>query len=101
LIFYQQHSKRIYGVVHNYELASAYELLERIKKGQLQDGFNPRDDVQRKEWEGLRTSGEIEAALELLAKHNFVRMIEEKTTGRSKRVVQIHPQLIRHKGTKA
>jgi len=101
LIFYQQHSVRIYGVVQRYELASAYELLDRIKKGQLHDGFNPRDDVQRKEWEGLRNSGEIEAALELLAKHNFVRMIEEKTTGRSKRIIQIHPELIRHKGTKA
>jgi len=100
LIFYQKHAKRIYGVVQHYELASAYELLERIKKGQLHDGFNPRDDIQRKEWEGLRTSGEIEAALELLVTHNCVRVIEEKTTGRSKRVVLIHPQLLRQKGTK-
>ncbi len=100
LNFYQKHAKRIYGVVQHYELASAYELLERIKKGQLHDGFNPRDDIQRKEWEGLRTSGEIEAALELLVTHNCVRVIEQKTTGRSKRVVLIHPQLIRQKGTK-
>lgn len=100
LIFYQKHAKRIYGVVTSYDLASAYELLDRIKKGQLADGFNPRDDVQRKEWEGLRTSSEIEAAIELLVKHGHLRLEELLTAGRSKRFVRIHPDLLRQRGTK-
>jgi hypothetical protein len=101
LIFYKQHAERVYGVVKRYNLASAYELLDRINKGQVLDGFNPRDDIQRKEWEGLRTSGEIEAAVDLLSKHGHIKVVEEPTTGRPKRLVRIHPELLRQKGTKA
>lgn len=100
LLFYREHAIRIYGVVTRGDLSSAYELLERIKKGQLNDGFNPRDDIQRKEWQGLRTSSEVDAAIDLLVKHNHLRVIAEGTNGRPKRTVQIHPNLIRHKGTK-
>jgi hypothetical protein len=100
LLFYREHAIRIYGVVTRGDLSSAYELLERIKKGQLNDGFNPRDDIQRKEWQGLRTSSEVDAAIDLLVKHNHLRIVEVATNGRSKRTVQIHPNLIRQKGTK-
>jgi hypothetical protein len=100
LLFYKDHAKRIYGVVSRCDLVSAYELVERIKKGQLVDGFNPRDDIQRKEWQGLRTSGEVEAAIELLVKHNHLCVIEEATNGRPRRTVRIHPDLLRQKGTK-
>jgi hypothetical protein len=100
LLFYREHAIRIYGVVTRGDLSSAYELLERIKKGQLNDGFNPRDDIQRKEWQGLRTSREVDAAIDLLVKHNHLRIVEVATNGRSKRTVQIHPNLIRQKGTK-
>jgi hypothetical protein len=100
LLFYRAHAIRIYGVVTRGDLSSAYELLERIKKGQLNDGFNPRDDIQRKEWQGLRTSSEVDAAIDLLVKHNHLRVIAEGTNGRPKRTVQIHPNLIRQKGTK-
>lgn len=99
LIFFKLHAKRVYGVVARYDLASAYELLDRIKKGQVLDGFNPRDDIQRREWEGLRTGGEIEAAIELLVKHGRLKVIEVPTGGRSKRIVRIHPELLRQKGT--
>jgi hypothetical protein len=100
LLFYRDHAKRIYGVVSRCDLVSAYELVGRIKKGQLVDGFNPRDDIQRKEWQGLRTSGEVEAAIELLIKHNHLCVIEEATNGRPRRTVRIHPDLLRQKGAK-
>jgi putative DNA primase/helicase len=99
LQFYSQHARRIYNVVARYDLASAYELLDRIKKSQLHDGFNPREDIHRREWPKLRSSGEIEAALELLEKHGYVKLFEEQTGGRPKRIVRIHPELIRQKGT--
>ena len=101
LIFYRQHASRVYNVVARYDLMSAYELLDRIKRGQLHDGFNTRDDIQRREWPKLRSSGEIEAALELLEKHGYVKMVEEQTGGRPKRIVRIHPKIIRQKGTEA
>jgi len=100
LLFYREHAIRIYSVVARGDLSSAYELLERIKKGQINDGFNPRDDIQRREWQGLRTSSEVDAAIDLLVKHNHLRIVEVATNGRSKRTVQIHPNLIRQKGTK-
>lgn len=99
LQFYSQHARRIYNVVARYDLASAYELLDRIKWGQLHDGFNPRDDIQRREWPKLRSSGEIEAALELLEKYGYVKLVEEHTGGRPKRIVRIRPGLIRQKET--
>jgi hypothetical protein len=99
LVFYKKHAQRIYGVVARYDLVSAYELLDRIKKGQLADGFNPRDDIQRKDWACLKTSGEIEAAVELLVSHGHLRVVDEPTAGRSKRVVRIHPTLLRQRGT--
>jgi len=99
LIFYKIHAERVYGVVARYDLTSAYELLDRIKKGQVLDGFNPRDDIQRREWEGLRSGGEIEAAIELLVKYGHLKVIEEPTNGRPKRIVRIHPELLRQKGT--
>jgi hypothetical protein len=101
LQFFSQHARRIYNVVARYDLASAYELLDRIKNGQLHDGFNPRDDIQRREWPKLRSSGEIEAAIELLERHGYLKLIEEHTGGRPKRLVRIHPELIRQKGTEA
>lgn len=97
LIFYQKHALRIYGVVSRPDIASAYELLDRIKKGQVSNGFNPRDDIQRREWEGLRSSGEIEGAIALLVKHGHLRNSEEATAGRTRRIVHIHPDLIRQK----
>lgn len=100
LQFFSQHARRIYNVVARFDLMSAYELLDRIKKGQLHDGFNTRDDIQRREWPKLRSSGEIEAAIELLEKHGYVKLVEEQTGGRPKRIVRIHPELIRQKGTK-
>ena len=99
LIFYREHAKRIYAGVMRYELVSAYELLDRIKKGQLHDGFNPREDIQRRDWPKLHSSGEIEAAIELLEQHGYVKLVEEHTKGRPKRIVRIHPELIRQKGT--
>ena len=99
LIFYRQHASRVYNVVARYDLMSAYELLDRIKRGQLHDGFNPREDIQRRDWPKLRSSGEIEAAIELLEQHGYVKLVEEHTKGRPKRIVRIHPELIRQKGT--
>ena len=99
LQFFSQHARRIYNVVARYDLMSAYELLDRIKKGQLHDGFNTRDDILRREWPKLRSSGEIEAALELLERSGYVKLVEKPTNGRTKRIVRIHPELIRQKGT--
>jgi Protein of unknown function (DUF3987) len=100
LMFYVEHAKRIYGVVTRPELTAAHALLDRIKVGQLNNGFNSRDDILRKEWSGLRSASEVDAGVELLVKHNHLRVVEESTNGRPKRTMLIHPKLLRQKGQK-
>jgi hypothetical protein len=100
LMFYAEHAKRIYGVVTRPELTAAHALLDRIKVGQLNNGFNSRDDILRKEWLGLRSASEVDAGIDLLVKHNHLRIVEESTNGRPKRTVLIHPKLLRQKGQK-
>lgn len=95
LEFYSQHAKRIYAVDTRSDVLSAYELLERIRKGQVTDGFNPRDDVLRREWDGLSRSAELEAAISLLVKLGYLRETEVATAGRPRRVVHIHPSLLK------
>ena len=100
LLFYREHAKRIYSAVTKTDLTSAHELAQKIRKGQLSNGFNPRDDIQRKEWQGLKSSAEVDAAIELLVKHNHLRVSEEHTGGRPRCVVKIHPDLLRQNLTK-
>ena len=94
LIFYNKHAERIYAATTRGDIVSAHELLHRIKKGKVVDGFNPRDDVMRKEWEGLTKSAEVEGALSLLKTHGYIRDVEVKTEGRPKRHIFIHPSLL-------
>jgi hypothetical protein len=35
----------------------------------------------------------------LLVQHGYLKVIEVPTSGRSKRIVRIHPELLRQKGT--
>lgn len=100
LLFYREHAKRIYSAGTKTDLTSAHELVQKIRNGQLSNGFNPRDDIQRKEWQGLKSSAEVDAAIELLVKHNHLRVFEEYTGGRPRCVVKIHPDLLRQNLTK-
>jgi len=95
LEFYSQHAKRIYAVDTRSDVLSAYDLLERIRKRQVPDGFNPRDDVLRREWDGLSRSAELEAAISQLVKLRYMRDTEVATKGRARRVVHVHPSLLK------
>jgi putative DNA primase/helicase len=91
LAFYQSHARRIYAVDTRGAVVSAHELLARIRKGSVPDGFNPRDDVLRREWDGLAKSAELEEALALLVKHGYLKDTETPTAGRARRAIWIHP----------
>lgn len=93
LAFYNAHAKRIYAVDARGDVVSAHELLARIKKGAISDGFNPRDDVMRREWDGLSKSAEVEGALSVLVSHGYLRDTEVPTSGRARRVIFIHPDV--------
>lgn len=93
LIFLLEHAKRIYAVESRGDIIGAHDLLARIRKGQLKDGFSVRDDIQRREWEGLRTAGEIEGALVILKEHGYIREVVTQTAGRPARTFAIHPSM--------
>jgi putative DNA primase/helicase len=98
LAFYQAHARRIYAVDTRGAVVSAHELLARIRKGSVPDGFNPRDDVLRREWDGLAKSAELEEALALLVKHGYLKDTEMPTAGRARRAIWIHPDVYPTKG---
>ena len=97
LLFYKAHAKGIYASTSRSDVSSAHALLQRIRKGQIRDGFNPRDDVLRREWLGLRTANEVDGAIALLVRLNYLRTTEESTGGRPKTIVKINPDLLRQK----
>lgn len=94
LAFYSLHAKRIYAVETRGDMVSAHELLARIKKGAVPDGFNPRDDVMRREWDGLTKAAEIEGAIAILVKHGYIRDTEVPTSGRPRRLILVHPDAL-------
>ena len=100
LNFYLAHAKRIYAVETRGDIVSAHELLARIKKGQVSDGFNPRDDVMRREWAGLTKAGETEGAIAVLVAHGYLREVVTETHGRPRRLLVIHPDLLPDKSDK-
>jgi hypothetical protein len=59
----------------------AENILRRIRKGDLQNGFTERD-VYRPGWSGLRDRDGISAALKLLADYDWLRAEKVETGGR-------------------
>jgi hypothetical protein len=100
LKFFHEHAKRIYAVESRSDIVSAHELLARIRKGQVANEFAPRD-VQRREWDGLTTSAEMEGAVAILKEHGYLREKIVATDGRSRRMLLIHPDVLPTKVVKA
>lgn len=91
LDYYRQHAQRIYASISREDVASAHELFKRIERGELKDGFNPREDVLRRAIGGLQTSAQVEAGLRVLEEYGWVKVLEVATAGRSKRLVRLNP----------
>lgn len=87
------HARRIYGMVEGARVSTAKMLLRRIQDGKLQSGFTVRD-VRRKQWSGATESIHVEAALNILEAHHWIRGIESASGGRPTTTYVIHPALI-------
>ncbi len=72
--YLESHARRIYsGGIHK-DVANAALILKRRAK--LSDIFKAKD-VHQKGWAGLTDSGDVRAALKILADHSYLRMIEQ------------------------
>jgi hypothetical protein len=88
--YLETHARRAYGAGPQSEIAVAKSLLNRIRKGDLSDGFAARD-VYRRQWSNLSDRGRVSAALELLADYDWLAINRRPTGGRVSITFSINP----------
>ena len=73
--YLMSHARRIYGLLDTASIESARALVRHLKAGDLKDGFKERD-VHRKQWTGLKTAEQAEAAIsELVARYYLEEVV--------------------------
>lgn len=80
IIYLEAHARRIYHTATNRAMQCAVALSNKIKAGQLRDGFT-RSEVLVKEWANLRTAEEVNTALTVLRDMNWLFVVEDRRTG--------------------
>lgn len=78
--YLEGHARRIYGLVETAKTTTAKMLARRIAGGRLQSGFTARD-VSKKNWTGIKTTADAEAALAILEEHAWVVGMEDMPEG--------------------
>ena len=89
--YLETHACRLYGSGLAGETATAKQILARIRKRDLEDGFSARD-IQRKAWSGLTDGDGIKAGLELLTDLHWLEQRTEETGGRKRVTYMINPR---------
>lgn len=89
--YLETHARRLYGCGLAGEAETAKQILSRIRKGDLEDGFSARD-IQRKAWSGLTEGDAIKAGLELLADLHWIEARTEETGGRPRITYVVNPR---------
>lgn len=94
--YLELHARRCYGLLADRGLTAAQELVEKLKKGALSEGFTVRD-VARHGWRNLTDRKMIEEALEWAEEHGWIRPFEkndsEAKIGRPTTRYSIHPSM--------
>lgn len=88
--YLESHARRAYASIAQAEAESARALLRRIKSGEVESPFFPRD-VYRKGWANLSTE-ETHEAVRYLCDFDYLRVEEVKTGGRDKKAIWINPK---------
>jgi putative DNA primase/helicase len=95
IVLLEAHARRMYHTATNRVMQSAVVLSNKIKAGQLRDGFT-RSDVLLKEWASLRTAEEVTMALTVLRDMGWITIVEDRQTGgRPAERWYIHPKFKR------
>jgi hypothetical protein len=93
--YLETHARRIYGAVIMAEVVAAGEILKRIRRGDLKEGFGARD-VYRQGWTGLGEREVVTEGLAMLVDRNYLRVETRKTEGhRPSFHFQINPAVFR------
>jgi hypothetical protein len=92
-LYAESHARRAYASVIQADADTARELLRRIRRGEVDDGFRLRD-VYRNGWARLGQSDQVKKAAEQLCDHDYLRSEREQTPGRWTERYRIHPKLL-------
>ena len=88
------HARRLYASAESTGMESARALLEKIRKGDLPDGFSPYTVYYGKHWSNLESAEKVNAAIKILEDFGWViTLTEKKDTGRPATKVYAHPSL--------
>ena len=91
--YLEAHARKIYAPELNPDVAAAHRLADKIRSGAITDGMTIRD-IYRPQWSGLTNADTVSAGLELLTRHNWMRVVEQQDTGgRPSDIIEIHPSL--------
>jgi hypothetical protein len=92
--YLETHARRAYGAGPEAEIAAAKSILAHIRKGDLSEGFTPRD-VYRQQWSGLTDRNHAQAGLNLLCNLDWIAAVETPTRGRPTTRYAINPRALK------
>lgn len=93
--YLEAHAEKVYAAHWNRDLHAAHALAHKLERGAITDRQTVRS-IYRPQWSRLHSRELVEAGLEVLEEHGWVRLVNVATEGRSRDVVRIHPDLIDH-----
>lgn len=91
--YLESHAQRIYGSVLH-PAVPAHALAERIRKGEVCDGFTIRE-VQRRSWSGLSSRDDVVNAVELLEELHWLCRWKVMTGGAPQTRYYLNPKIQR------
>jgi hypothetical protein len=91
--YLETHAARLYSSAENPAMEGARALLDRIRKGGVNDGDSTRS-VYRRHWAKLSRPEEVSGTCGVLEEFGWLRTEAVKTSGRSTTRLRLHPSLI-------
>lgn len=89
--YLESHAYRLYSSAKDPAMEAARALLDRIKKGNIPDGFSSRD-VYRKQWSHLNSSELVNQGIKILIDFGWLK---EESTEKNGKIMRIHPSIRR------
>ncbi len=91
--YLESHARRIYAPAISPDMDAARLLVVRIMAGTVGTKFTLRD-IYNNGWSGLATRDDVSAAVSVLIDYDWIREVQEPTTGRTRTAYQVNPALV-------
>jgi Protein of unknown function (DUF3987) len=91
--YLESHAKRAYAAAADMRSITATEILCRIKRGDITNGFTARS-IYRHQWAELTNAEQVQDGLDMLEAYNWIKSARQETDGRARTVYHIHPKAL-------